>query len=148
MNSKICIIDTNIVVAGLISTDPTSPPVRILDAMLNGKLLYLMSVELLNEYAEVLRRPGISRHHGLMDDEIDVVLTELVANAIWREPATSHEAPDPGDNHLWALLASQADSLLVTGDLLLIEHPPGKSPVMSARSYVELIMDKAASFSS
>ncbi len=141
MNARVCIIDTNIVVAGLISADPTSPPVRILNAMLHGKLIYVLSAELFTEYSTVLRRPRVARHHGLTDDELDVFLTELVANAIWREPVSSGAAPDPGDMHLWALLSSQADSQLVTGDQLLIQHPPGKSSVLSARSYVDLFMN-------
>jgi putative PIN family toxin of toxin-antitoxin system len=140
MNARVCIIDTNIVVAGLISADPTSPPVQILNAMLDGKMIYLLSAELFNEYSNVLRRPRIARHHRLTDDELDVFLTELVANAIWREPVSAGEAPDPGDKHLWSLLSSEPDSQLVTGDQLLIEHPPGKSSVLSARSYVDLFM--------
>ena len=144
MKAKVCIVDTNIVVAGLISADPGSPPAQILDAMLNGTLMYLMSAELLDEYAAVLHRPRISKHHGLKKDEIDTVLTELVANAIWREPVASQDAPNPGDDHLWALLYSQPESQLVTGDQLLIEHPPKKSSVISARRYVELFMDEAS----
>lgn len=141
MNAKVCIIDTNIVVAGLISADLASPPVQILNAMLDGKLIYLLSAELLNEYSSVLRRPGIARQHGLTDGELDVLLTELVANAMWREPASSADAPDLGDKHLWALLSCQSDSQLVTGDQLLLAHPSGKSSVVSARSFVDLLMN-------
>lgn len=39
------IIDTNVLVAGLISSNPASPPVRILDAMLNGEIIYGTSVD-------------------------------------------------------------------------------------------------------
>ena len=140
MKAKVCIVDTNIVVAGLISADPGSPPVQILDAMLCGALMYLMSAELLDEYSTVLHRPGVSKLHGLTADEIDTVLAELVANAIWREPVSATAAPDPGDDHLWALLASQADSVLVSGDKLLLENSPATSSVISARHYVELSM--------
>jgi predicted nucleic acid-binding protein len=115
--------------------------VKILDAMLDGRLMYLMSAELLEEYAAVLQRPGITKHHGLKGDEIDTVLTELVANAIWREPVSNTGAPDPGDAHLWALLASHADSVLVTGDKLLLENSPDKSSVISARLFVDLFLE-------
>jgi len=140
MKANVCIVDTNIVVAGMISADPASPPVQILDAMLNGALMYLMSAELLDEYSAVLHRPRISRQHGLTDDEIDTVLTELVANAIWREPAYTTSAPDPGDDHLWALLSSQAESLLVTSDKLLLENSPATSSVISPRHFVDLFL--------
>lgn len=134
------IIDTNIVVAGLITNDANSPPARIVDAMLNGDFIYLMSTELLTEYAAVLQRPKLLRLHGLTVEEIDCVLTELVANSSWREPGVHDSAPDPGDDHLWALLSSNVKSLLVTGDRLLIENPPGSDAVISARDFVDLYL--------
>jgi hypothetical protein len=97
-----------------------------------------MSVDLLNEYASVLRRPKLVRLHGLSDEEIDSLLSELVVNAIWREPGSTSKAPDTGDDHLWALLTCEAESLLVTGDLLLIENPPRSSSVISARGFMDL----------
>jgi len=131
------VIDTNIVAAGLITADADSPTALILDAMLSGEIIYLLSEDLLNEYSAVLRRPKLSRLHKLNDDDIDVLLTEVVANAIWREPATSEQAPDPGDSHLWALLASRSGSVLVTGDRLLLENPPDEHSVISARGLVD-----------
>ena len=140
MKVRVCIIDTNIIVAGLISSRSTSPPVRILDAMLGGNPIYLMSPELLREYAAVLQRPRVSQQHGLTNKEIDIVLTELVANAVWCEPVITPGAPDPGDDHLWALLSFEPGSLLVTGDQLLLEHSPGEASVISARHFVDLFL--------
>ena len=42
--------------SGLISGDPNTPPARIQDAMLDGRVIYLMSGDLLDEYSNVLRR--------------------------------------------------------------------------------------------
>lgn len=133
VQARLFIVDTNVVVAGLLTSDQASPPARILDAMLEGKLLYLLSAGLLEEYSAVLRRPRIAARHGLADSEIDSLLTELVANAIWREAGAALPAPDPGDNHLWALLAAEPGSVLVTGDELLLEQPPKRAAVISAR---------------
>ena len=138
MTPVVAIIDTNIVIAGLITGERGSPPAQILNAMLDGGVLYLMSVDLLNEYALVMRRPRLVRLHGLSDEEIDCLLSALVANAIWREPSTSSKAPDSDDDHLWSLLASEAKCLLVTGDKLLIDNPPRNSSVISARSFIDL----------
>ncbi len=143
MKPVVSIIDTNIVISGLITSDTSSPPARILDAMLNGKFLYLMSTELLNEYALVLRRPKLVRLHGLSDEEIDSLLSALVVNATWRESSALSKAPDPGDDHLWALLTSYAECLLVTGDRLLVDKPPGSSAVISARDFLELHLPAA-----
>lgn len=58
----------------------------------------------------------IVRLLGRTEGEIDQILTALAANATWRRPAAAAAAPDTGDDHLWAFLASRLDSPLVTGD--------------------------------
>lgn len=133
MTPAVFVVDTNVVVSALITSDATSPTAIILDAMLDGGLLYLMSEDLIAEYAAVLRRPALVRLHGLSDREIDQLLTELTANAIWCEPVAGGGAPDARDNHLWALLASHAGSRLVTGDRLLVDNPPAGTPVLTPR---------------
>ena len=140
MTSEVCIIDTNVIVSGLVSADPNSPPARILDAMLDGDIPYLMSDSLLSEYLSVLRRPSLIRLHRLTDDQIDRLLTDLVANAIWREPAPNGNAPDPGDAHLWALLASHPQGNLVTGDQLLLKNPPTGASVTSPRHFADVFL--------
>lgn len=140
MTPKACIVDTNVIVSGLIGADPNAPPARILDAMLNGDLLYLMSADLIAEYSSVLRRPCLVRFHGRTGDEIDRLLTDLVANALWREPITSVDAPDTGDAHLWALLASHPQGPLITGDRLLLKNPPSGASVISPRRFVDALL--------
>ena len=137
MNPPIAVVDTNVVVAGLLTRDLASPVARVLDGMLTGRFSYLLSPALLREYRQVLLRPAIASRHRLTAVEVDAVLTELVANARWREPASELQAPDPGDNHLWALLAERG-VVLVTGDRLLLESPPAPASVLSARSFLEL----------
>ena len=112
MLSPVCVVNTNIVVSGLIDADRGSPPARILNAMLDGDLLYLMAGDLLDGYSSVLRCPALVRVHRCTDDDIDLLLASLVANSIWREPAVDGDAPDSGDNHLWALLATFPQALL------------------------------------
>jgi predicted nucleic acid-binding protein len=45
MNLPTVIVDTNVVVAGLITKDPKATVCQILDAMLSGRLPYLLSVD-------------------------------------------------------------------------------------------------------
>jgi len=140
MNLPTVIVDTNVVVAGLITKDPKATVCQILDAMLSGRLPYLLSADLLNEYAQVLSRPKISRYHGLITTEVDCLLEELTANAIWRETSISEDAPDPGDNHLWSLLKTQHGGILVTGDQLLVQNPPADASVLIPKHFFELFM--------
>ena len=133
MRPQALIIDTNVVIAGLLSSRKNSPVARILDAMLVGRLLFLLSPSLLAEYRTVLLRPKLTKLHGLDTDEIDELLATLTANAAWREPAVPRMAPDPGDDHLWALLMSQPRGILVTGDRLLLDKPPEHHRVLSPK---------------
>ncbi|MCY3688517.1 MAG: putative toxin-antitoxin system toxin component, PIN family [Gammaproteobacteria bacterium] len=137
---KPAVIDTNIVVSGLIAADAGSPIAKILDGMLKGEIPYLMSEELLIQYAKVLRRPKLANLHRLTEQEIDTLLAEIVANAMWREPAPAEEAPDSDDSHLWRLLASEYGSILVTGDKLLLSNPPASHSVVSPRNYIDNLL--------
>jgi putative PIN family toxin of toxin-antitoxin system len=137
MSLPVFVVDTNVLVSGLIAEDRRGPVACILDAMLMGRLLYLVSPALLDEYRSVLLRPRLARLHGLAEPEIDTLLTELVSNAIWRETCATAAAPDPGDDHLWALLAAHPGSILVTGDALLLAHPPDSVTVVTPRTCAE-----------
>ncbi|MXX07793.1 MAG: putative toxin-antitoxin system toxin component, PIN family [Gammaproteobacteria bacterium] len=137
---KPAVIDTNIVVSGLIAADAGSPIAKILDGMLKGEIPYLMSEELLIEYAKVLRRPKLAGLHQLTEQEIDTLLAEIVANAMWREPVPAEEAPDSDDSHLWRLLASEYGSILVTGDKLLLSNPPASHSAVSPRNYIDNLL--------
>lgn len=138
MTPQVFVVDTNVVVAGLLSRATDSHVARILDAMLTGELVYLLSPELLAEYRTVLMRPKLAKLHHLSQNDVDALLAELAANAMWREPddgATA--APDAGDDHLWALLETYRGSVLITGDMLLREEPPAHHPVISPRSWAQ-----------
>ena len=141
MTVRLFIVDTNVLVAGLITSQPSSPTAQVLDAMLDGRLLYLLSPALLHEYRQVLLRPKLTRLHGLGEVEVDRLLTELTANALWREPPDANQpsSPDPGDDHLWALLASEPDAILVTGDGLLLDNPRVGSGVINAAACTDYL---------
>jgi len=95
------IVDTNVVVAGLLSQHAASPPVRILDAMLSGGIPFVLSPELLAEYQDVLLRPKLSQLHGLSIADIDTIVADLAASACMLSPPKSDIfAPDPGDQLL------------------------------------------------
>src|SRR6266540_1521362 len=97
-----------------------SPTARILDGMLAGRFRFLLSVELLAEYRDVLLRPKIQRRHRLAQEEVDVLLAEIAANGV----ALDMESPAgrsgrKGDDHLKRMLSAEPSALLVTGDLRL-----------------------------
>ena len=123
------VVDTNVVVAGLLTREPGAPTAAILDAMLGGELRFLLSEELLAEYRSVLLRPKIAEAHGLLPSEVDEILIRLASHGIVREP---DGAPigTAGDGHLVALLESVPASVLVSGDARLLRKvaPRGRTP--------------------
>lgn len=123
--STFFIIDTNVVVAGLLTAQVDSPVARILDGMLSATIPFVVSEPLLAEYRAVLVRPKLCKRHGLSVDEIDAILTNIAQHAIVLVPASGQSlapsAPDPGDQFLWDLLTTRADLVLVTGDKLLLQ---------------------------
>ena len=137
--TRIAIVDTNVVVAGLLTDRTDSPVWRILSRMIDGSMVFLLSPDLLAEYNAVLQRPAIAKRHGLDEDQIEQILVELTGNAIWIEPVAAQEsAPDLNDSHLWAMLEAYPIAVLVTGDKLLIENAPVPSSVVSPSGWVTL----------
>lgn len=132
------IVDTNVVVSGLLTNDLTSPPARILDAMLADGIRCIVSEELLSEYRSVLLRPAISSRHGLSEDEIDTLLERLALTCAVRAPSDSApDPPDPGDAHIWALLQAEPQAVLITGDRRLIDAAPSIWRVISPADAIE-----------
>jgi predicted nucleic acid-binding protein len=134
------IIDTNVVVSAVLAGDRHAPPARVLDGMLAGRFLYLLSIDLIAEYRRVLCRPRIARRHGLGEAEIDVLLSDVTLNGAIREPVRRHHrGPDVGDRHLWDLLESDPTAALVTGDEALRKQAAAPDRVMTPRQFLALI---------
>jgi uncharacterized protein len=131
------IIDTNVVVSGLLTSIPDAPTALILDGMLGADFPYLMSIELMAEYRTVLLRPKIQQLHSLSPTQVDVILKTLATNGIFRDLiAADSRAPDSNDQHLWDLLETTPHAILVTGDRQLQHHAPATHPVLSPTEFI------------
>jgi predicted nucleic acid-binding protein len=129
--SGFVVIDTNVLVSGMVRAPETSPPKRIVEAMIGGHLRFMLSDALVREYRRVLRRQSIAQRHGLSEAEVDGVLLGIVMNATMHELKTSGAGSEPasaggdsvpaGDARVAALLRSMPGSVLVTGDSRLAD---------------------------
>ena len=108
MTCSVVIIDTKVIVAGLLTANDASPVPRNLDGMLEDAFSFVVSEVLLDEYRTVLVRP---RLHGMSIAEVHAILTGLVQHAIvWSVPLLAAlPAPDPGNQLLCDLLAVRAE---------------------------------------
>jgi uncharacterized protein len=137
VSRRAVIVDTNVVVAGLLTGDAASPVARILDGMLAAAFPFVVSEALLAEYRTVLVRPKVRKLHGLTVAEIETLLVDIAQHAIVLVPVAATPAPDPGDQLLWELLAARADLLLVTGDTLLLRHLSMHGRALSPRAFLD-----------
>ena len=141
--NPVFIIDTNVVVAGLLTSHAHSPLARILDGMLRASFRFALSEALLAEYRGVLLRPKLSRLHQLAESEIDTILTTLTRHAIVLPVSPQLNAlvaPDVGDQFLWNLLTSREDLMLVTGDKLLLQTEPLQARVMAPLEFAGQVL--------
>ncbi len=140
MRPRAVVIDTNVLVSGLLTGNPEAPTARLLDGMARGQFTFLVSPALLAEYRQVLLRSRVRDRHRLDERQVDALLTEIAVNAAVREPVPSGESgPDPGDLHLWDLLFSEAGTLLVTGDQALDLSPPEGASVLTPAGFLEIL---------
>ena len=137
MSGPAVIVDTNVVVAGLLNGDASLPVASILDSMLAAAFPFVLSEALLAEYRAVLVRPALRKLHGLSVTDVETLLTDIAQHAIVLAPGVGSPAPDPGDQLLWDLLAARADLLLVTGDRALQVDAAMGARVLSPRAFVE-----------
>ena len=82
-------VDTNVLVAGLLTADAEAPTAAIVNALVAGRLRYLLSEALLREYRQVLLRAKAVARHGLSERQIDELLVEVVGHVWPRQRKTA-----------------------------------------------------------
>lgn len=129
------VIDTNVLVSGLISRNQTSPPVGILKYLLveRSVIIPLYNDEIIKEYENVLKREKFNIEHKLVDDVIDRIKTSGIS---CERIETKEEFKDANDIVFYEVALSKDDSYLVTGN---IKHFPKVDFVVTPGEMVEII---------
>jgi uncharacterized protein len=140
---RIAVVDTNVVVSGLLGGSSGSPPQRVLDAMFDGRLRFLVSVDLLAEYRAVLLRPFAVERHGLAETEIDELLESLALRAVEASSGDESGALPAGvagqDAHVARLVLETPGAVLITGDRALRDPLTDHCPVALPAEAVEAL---------
>lgn len=105
------VVDTNVIVSGVLR--PASKPGRILDLMLECRISFVVSTELIEEYREALCRPKFGFDEGL----VDALVYALEANAELMVPVPQRRvlSEDPKDQFVIDL-ALAASAYIITGN--------------------------------
>lgn len=133
------VLDTNIIVSGLMSV--TSPPAQILDAVLVGQVVAVMSKATLAELEHVLSRPAIQRYFTHTTITPAAFLADLRVQADLVIPVPS-AAPirDARDRVFLDLLTTEPlPQYFVTGDQDFEASHYSCVPVISAAKFVRLL---------
>ena len=117
------VIDTNVLVSVLLAKSEDSSVIKLIDAVLNGKIIPLFNNEIVAEYTEVLSRPKFN-----FDKEMRELLVERIVFLGEDADRTAYpeSLPDEDDRVFYEVALSTEDAYLVTGNL---KHFP-KTPIV------------------
>jgi len=134
------VVDTNVLVSGLISEE--GPPRRIVDAWLDGRFLLVTSLYQVEELHHVLTYPRIARRVRLEEAELGLLLAALLSQAevvpgALQLPGLTR---DPKDGAVVSCAVEGEADFIVSGDqdLLVLTKYEGIR-VIAPREFVELL---------
>lgn len=135
------IVDTNILVSGLISQ--SGAPAKILDAILKGHIIPIMSPATFAELDEVLHRPQLQQYFRRAELSPYQLLQHLELLAQIIKPRTSRTPiRDDKDRPFLELAATRpAPDFIITGDKDFEENRYEGVPVISASLFVKAILE-------
>ena len=133
-NNIYAVIDTNVIVSALISSNDKSNPTVIVRAVLRGEIKPVYNDEILSEYTEVLSR---DKFH-IKKSDIDLVISHIIKIGlkVERKEAVGEIFPDPKDVVFYEVALSKEDSYLVTGN---IKHFPKVDFVVTPAEMLAII---------
>ena len=130
------VIDTNVLVSALLKWD--SIPGLVVEKVVTGKVIPVLSEEIINEYIEVLHR----KKFQFMDVDIQLVIRGITQQGIFLKPAKiEEELPDDKDVVFYAVTMEAREeniAYLVTGN---IRHFPIKPYVVTPREFLNIWED-------
>ena len=133
------VLDTNIFVSGLLSA--AGPPARIIQAVLQRRLIPVMSPETFAELEVVLRRPKLQRAFTRAGVDVTTFLATLHAEVQFVDPhPTNTPLRDAQDRPFLDLMATTPPpEYFVTGDKDFEESHYSGVPVISAAEFARLL---------
>jgi putative PIN family toxin of toxin-antitoxin system len=105
------VIDTNVVVSGLLS--PSGPPAQILDAIMDGRIRLVYDARIIAEYRDVLARPRLKIQPAKQREFLTALHTQLLVTPARR----SRAGPDPDDFIFIEAALTTTEKTIVTGNL-------------------------------
>ena len=136
-NKIYAVIDTNVLVSTLFSTNGNSNPGIIINQVLEGNIIPLFNASILQEYREVLSRPKFNFPESLISALYDAFIELGIDMGI--EPLDSSLFLDKEDVVFYEVKMALEDPYLVTGN---IKHFPKDPLVVTPAQMVAILKEK------
>ena len=128
------VIDTNVIVSALISTNPKSPPFIIMAHVYAGSIIPVYNDEIIREYRDVLSRPRF--HLSLEGIENALSVIQSYGLNLERTQVEGTSFPDSKDAVFYEVKMSREDAYLITGN---IKHFPRNPLVVAPREFLDIM---------
>jgi uncharacterized protein len=128
------VLDTNVIVSGLISTDGT--PAQIINLLINGRITILYDDRILTEYVEVLSRKKFGFKKEIIDPLMDFIKNE--GEYIGAEPINKRFTDDD-DKKFYEVAKTAKAKCIVTGNKA---HYPNETIVKSPKEFIEMYLSE------
>lgn len=135
MTQYYAVIDTNVILASLLSKHNDSATVRVMTEVMNGRIIPLYHQDILDEYEEVLCR---EKFH-LKESQITKVINSIRDNGVEIFPKPTGEILIDMDDLIFyevAMKKRDDDSYLVTGNK---KHYPIKNFIVTPAEMMDII---------
>jgi uncharacterized protein len=128
------VLDTNVIVSGLINTDGT--PAQIVNLLINGRITVLYDDRILSEYTEVLSRKKFGFKKNIIDPLMDFIKNE--GEYIVAEPINKRFIDDD-DKKFYEVAKTAKVTCIVTGNKA---HYPNETIVKSPKEFIEMYLSE------
>ena len=139
---KCCaVVDTNVLVAALLSKRDDSATVRVIRAMISGEFIPLYHVDILAEYEDVLHR---KKKYDLSESAIQTVLNAIRRFGIEVFPKPTGEIFIDEDDIIFYEVAMEKrddNAYLVTGNM---KHYPVRDFIVTPAEMIAILEEKKA----
>jgi uncharacterized protein len=128
------VLDTNVIVSGLINLEGT--PAQIVNLLINGRITLLYDSRILREYVEVLNRKKFGFNKSAIAPLLDYIRNE--GEYVAAEP-TSQKFVDKDDKMFYEVAKTANAKCIVTGNK---DHYPDERIVKSPKEFIELYLSE------
>ena len=135
------VVDTNILISGTIAE--SGFPARIVDAAITGRIQFVVSAILVDEYLEVIERPHIARKYPQIQERVDKIRRYLHLDTIFVTgiPSAPIVSGDPDDDFILACVEEGRAHYVVLGDHHLLDlHEYRGAKILTPREFVTKVL--------